>query len=179
MSLFRSGNSYEERFGFHAKGSFNLRSAKWEPVLLVITAAATLALWFTALILIVFPQDSPLLYLAALVMVSAVCFCIGGGAVRVVLSGEKFLYEADEKEFRIYKENGGSKKLVETFYYIDVTGVKYKKLKPFRGYLVTVTTKYREYKYQYLFRGPKSTRNEEHCPFSIIGQRKGAANADK
>lgn len=179
MGTLRTGSSYEERFGYHAKGSINLRNGKWEPVLIVIVVAVTVALWVAAFKYFVLPQDSPLLAFCAFVIVSVPIFCVGGGAVRVVMSGEKFLYEADEKEFRIYKEKGGNKILVETFYFVDVVGVKYQKMVPFRGYLVTVSTKYRQYKYQYLFRGPKSTRDEEHCPFQILEQRKGAAETDK
>ena len=176
MGTLRTGNSYEERFGYHAKGSINLRNGKWEPVLTVAVITVTVLLWWVAFRYIVVPQDSPLLYVLALFLVSAVFFCIGEGAVRVVMTGEKFLYEADEKEFRIYRERGGNKVLVETFYFVDVVGVKYQKMVPFRGYLVTVSTKYRQYKYQYLFRGVKSTRDEEHCPFQILEQRKGADN---
>ncbi|MDE7192862.1 MAG: hypothetical protein K2O14_02725 [Oscillospiraceae bacterium] len=177
MGTLRTGDSYEERFGFHARGSINLRNKK-EPILVAAVVAVTVALWVVAYIYVVLPQASPLLALAALAMVSVAFFCVGGGAVRVVLAGEKFLYEADEKEFRIYKEKGGNKVLVETFYFIDVVGVKYQKMVPFRGFLVTVSTKYRKYKYQYLFRGAKSTRNAENCPFNILEQRKGAAGSN-
>lgn len=173
MGTLRTGNSYEERFGFKAKGSFNCRNKK-EPVLVAVVVAVTVALWFAAYLYIVDPQASVLLYVLALFMVSAVFFCIGGGAVRVVMAGDRFFYEADEKEFRIYKERGGNKVLIETFYYVDVVGVEYRKMVPFRGYLVTVSTKYRQYKYQYLFRGVKSTRDAEHCPFNILAQRRPA-----
>ncbi len=177
MSTIRTGNSYEERFGFSAKGSFNCRNKK-EPILIAVVVAATLALWFVAYLNIVAPQFVPLLRLLAFVLVTAVCFCIGGGAVRVVMAGNRFFYEADEKEFRIYRERGGNKILIETFYYVDVVGVEYRKMVPFRGYLVIVSTKYRQYKYQYLFRGVKSTRDEEHCPFSILEQRRPADTAE-
>lgn len=173
MGTLKTGNSYEERFGFKAKGIFNCRNKK-EPILVAVVVAVTVALWFEAYLYIVDPQASMLLYVLALFMVSAVFFCIGGGAVRVVLAGNRFFYEADEKEFRIYKERGGNKILIETFYFVDVVGVEYQKMVPFRGYLVTVSTKYRQYKYQYLFRGVKSTRDTEHCPFSILEQRRPA-----
>lgn len=177
MGTLRTGNSYEERFGFKAKGSFNCRN-KMEPILVVIVVAVTVALWIVAYLNIVAPQFSPVNAITAFFLVSAVFFCIGGGAVRVVLAGDRFLYEADEKEFRIYKEKGGNKVLIETFYYVDVVGVKYQKMVPFRGFLVTVSTKYRQYKYQYLFRGVKSTRDEEHCPFNILEQRRPADSDD-
>lgn len=178
MGTLRIGNSYEDRFGFHAKGSFNCKY-KSEPFLLAVVIAATAAMWWVAFLRIVSPQMSPMIYAMALALISAVFFLIGVGAVRVVLAGGKFFYEADDKEFRIYKERGGNKILAETFYFIDVTEVSFQKMKPFRGFLVTVSTKYREYKYRYLFRGGKSTRNAEHCPFYILEQRKGEGNTDK
>ena len=65
MSTLRTGNAYEERFGFKARGSFNCRN-KSEPILIAVVVAVTLALWFVAYLYIVDPQLSGLLRILAL-----------------------------------------------------------------------------------------------------------------
>lgn len=164
--------AYEERFGFQARGCFYCRY-KSEPLLVAAAAAITVALWTVAYLIIVAPQASPLLYIAALFMVSAVFFCVGMGAIRVILGGKKFLYEADGSELRIYLEKGKDKILTDTFYYVDIEGVSYKKMFPHRGEHVTVTTKYRKYRYQCVYRCAKNMRSPEQLPFHILEERKG------
>lgn len=173
MGTVRLTDSYYERFGFQARGCFYCRY-KYELPLAAAVAAAALALWAAAYRVVVAPQASPLLYAAALLMISAVFFCVGAGAVRVVLGGKKFLYEADDAEFRVYTEKGKDKILTDTFYYADIEEVSYKKMIPYRGEVVTVATKYRKYKYRCVYRCAKNMRGPERLPFHILEERKGA-----
>ena len=175
MGTVRLTDSYEERFGFQARGCFYCRY-KSEPLLVAAAAAAvTVVLWAVVYNIIVAPQASALLYIAALFMDRAVFFCVGMGAVRVILGGKKFLYEADNSEFRIYMEKGKDKILTDTLYYVDIEGVSYRKMLPHRGEYVTVTTKYRKYKYQCVYRCAKNMRSPEQFPFHILKERKGYA----
>lgn len=167
-------DAYEERFGFKAMGCFYCRY-KSEPLLLAAVAAVTIALWAVVYRVIVLPQSSPMLGPAALFLDCAVFFCIGGGAMRVVLGGKKFLYEADGKEFRIYYEKGKDKILTDTFYYVDIEEVSYKRMFLHRGENVTVATKYRKYKYRCVYRCVKNMRSPNQLPFHILEERKGMA----
>ena len=90
MGTVRLTDSYDERFGFQARGCFYCRY-KSEPLLVAAAAAAvTVVLWAVVYNIIVAPQASALLYIAALFMDSAVFFCVGMGAVRVILGGKSF-----------------------------------------------------------------------------------------
>lgn len=177
MGTMRLTDSYNERFGFRARGCFYCRY-KYEPPLAAAVVVVTLTLWGVAYRFVVAPQASVLLYAAALLMDCAVFFCAGVGALRVVLGGKKFLYEADDNEFRVYAERGRDKILTDTFYYVDIEGVSYQKMIPHRGEVVTVATKYRKYKYQCVYRCAKNMRAPERLPFHILEEMKGARSAE-
>ena len=93
--------------------------------------------------------------------------------VRIAHSGVTCRYEGDDNEFRITDNH----KHTEIFYYPDVTGIEYKPLKYLnkrqRGYTVTIKTKYRVVKYQYIANGRQHVNSPADTPFFLLEQHCG------
>lgn len=164
--------AFEERFGFRAKGEFRVRALFEIPLTI---AALVLMAGGSAVLIIV--MANPLTALGgtfgALPFAVALWIMICWWVVRIAHSGVTFRYEGDDREFRITD----SRNHTEIFYYPDVTGVDYKPIKYInkkqRGYAVTIRTKYRAVKYEYIASGRQRVNSPEDTPFFLLEQHCG------
>ena len=166
-----NGQQYvEERFGFKAKGEFRCKG--WFEVPLTVVGLALVipgALGiFDFLFNHTFGGGRPAI---PFVIVAWAMFC--WWIVRIAHTGVTYRYEADDKEFRIYEPKGHT----EILYYPDITSVGYDPMYylngKVRGYVVTITTKYRILTYSYIFSGNRLYKTPEGSPFYIIEERAG------
>lgn len=168
--------SAEDRFGFRTSGQVRIQDRLEKP--LVITAAAIGVLGAIIIFALVGVMDSVGLF--NLLLKSGVAFvwvfvCIS--LASFVLTGEQWNYDADEKQFRLFRPN----KPEEIFYYEDIEGVRFTPLFLFRferGYRVTIRTKYREFTYNYIYTKNKVNRTPEGSPFYIIVERSGLVRGE-
>lgn len=170
MGIVRTGGYREDRFGFSASGKFYLRRKKEGAKLAGIIIAA--ALITTTLGLLFYNH----VFFAWGAVIAG--FFGGVGAARVFLKGQKYCYEADEKEMSFYIMKAGDRKLLsDTFYYSDIMEVSCKPWQGKRGLAVTVRTKYRVIKHFYIFNGSERLKDLSATPFHILEQRKSAENS--
>lgn len=169
MSIVRTGGYREERFGFSESGKLYLQWKKEGAKLAGIIISS--ALITTTLGLLFYNH----VFFAWGAVIAG--FFGGVGAARVFLKGQKYCYEADEKEMSLYIMKAGDRKLLsDTFYYSDIMEVSCKPWQGKRGLAVTVRTKYRIIKYFYIFNGSERVRDLSATPFHILEQRKSAEN---
>lgn len=166
--------SFEERFGFKAKGEFRCKGWFEIPLtvfgLAIIVPGGLAIFQFLADPFKTFGGGLPAVPFALAVW-ALFCWWI----VRIAHTGVTYRYDADEKEYRITDP----KRNVVTFYYADIVSVDYKPLyyihRKLRGYRVTINTKYRAFSYNYIFSNRKVHTKPEDTPFFIIEQRAGLA----
>lgn len=164
--------AFEERFGFRAKGEFRVRGLFEIPLTIV---ALLLMVGGSAVLIIVManPETAFGGTFGALPFAVAIWVMLCWWLVRIAHSGVTCRYEGDDKEFRITD----NRKHTEIFYYPDVTGVDYKPIKYLnkrqRGYIVTIHTKYRAVKYEYIASGRQRVNSPEDTPFFLLEQHCG------
>lgn len=167
----------EERFGFKARGQFRCISPYEKPMTILI-----LAIGLVVEILVIIWMANPATALGgtfgALPFAAALIAMAIWWFVRIAHLGRVYLYEADENEFRIIRPD----KSVDTYYYTDMDGIDYKPIhyvnRKHRGFAVTVRTKYRATKYNYIFSTNKLFRSEGDTPFRILERRSGLVQSE-
>ena len=113
-----------------------------------------------------------LYYLLWVAVLGAVLWFACQTCISLAMSGVVYHYEADQKEFTVISPKGQR----TIIYYADVVSVDYKPitfLKKERGDKVTITTKYLQHKYNYVFSANKLVRYPDGSPFFIIEERAG------
>lgn len=164
--------AFEERFGFRVKGEFRVRGLFEIPL----TGAGLLLMVLGTILLVVKMADPMFAFggtFGALPFAIAIWVMLCWWVVRIAHSGVTCRYEGDDDEFRITD----NRKHTEIFYYPDVTGIEYKPLrylnKRQRGYIVTIHTKYRAVKYEYIATGRQRVNSPEDTPFFLLEQHCG------
>ena len=165
--------SFEERFGFRARGEFRCRV--WYEIPLTILGLVMFVAGILAAIVVFsrIPGVDIITGAMAMAVIVPVWGLVCWWFVWTGQTGAAYSYDADEKEFRITDP----KKHTETLYYSDIIRVDYKPVRfinlRIRGYKVTVTTKYRILTYDFLFSGDRSGISAENTPFYILERRAG------
>lgn len=164
--------AFEERFGFRARGEFRVCGIFEIPL----TIMALLMMAGGSVVLIVVMANPETAFggtFGALPFAIVIWVMLCWWLVRIAHSGVTCRYEGDDNEFRITDNH----KHTEIFYYPDVTGIEYKPLrylnKRQRGYTVTIKTKYRAVKYQYIANGRQRVNSPADTPFFLLEQHCG------
>lgn len=162
--------AFDERFGFKVRGEFRVRG--WFE--LPLTAAALILLVVGGFFIFRRMADP---YFALGASFGAVPFVLAAWAllcwwlVRIAHTGVTCRYEGDDQEFRITDQHGHT----ETLYYSDISGVDFRPIRyinrRLRGYVVTVRTKYRSLRYQFIATGHQRINAPEDTPFFVLEQR--------
>lgn len=176
-----------DRFGFRAVGNFRC-TRKSEAVMLAAVAvvyvvALVIIIWNAVLVLSTDYSEKVLIYASSTVngivmFVSVfamipIITIIAVIAVRIITRGVEYSYTAND-EMLIITDPKGKK---TSFYYCDMESVTYEKLTLFlerqRGFDVYVKTKYRTFRYQYIYSKNKLLRGEKDTPFFILEEKAG------
>lgn len=176
-----------DRFDFRAVGNFRCArksEALWLSVVAVVyTLALVIIIWNAVLVLSTDYSEKVLIYASstvngivmfvsvfAMIPIITVIVAI---AVKMITSGVEYSYTAND-EMLIITDPKGEK---TSFYYSDMESVTYEKLTLFserqRGFDVYVKTKYRTFRYQYIYSKNKLLRGEKDTPFFILEERAG------
>lgn len=189
----RTGYSQtDDRFGFRALGSFRCRRNNETLILVVMAAFYTLCACIVVINMVlvlsgdltvpIFEQEKTwddytptidLLCVITSVIILAILTAVGAAGVIIATNGAEYSFKANDEKMVITDHKG-----VKTeFYYSDIESVIYEKLTLFtirqRGYDVYINTKYRTYRYQYIYSKNKLLREEKHTPFFILEERAG------
>ncbi|MGN0650959.1 MAG: hypothetical protein ACI4KM_11020 [Oscillospiraceae bacterium] len=168
--------SAEDRFGFSTSGKVRIQDRFEKPLLVGSAAVGVLG----AIIIFAFVGVVDSMGLFNLLLKSGVAFVwvfVWMTLASIVLTGEQWNYDANEKQFRL----SGPNKPEEIFYYEDIEEVRFTPLFLFRferGYRVTIRTKYREFTYSYIYTKNKVNRTPEGSPFYIIVERSGLVRGE-
>lgn len=164
--------SFEERFGFKARGQF--RCTGWfEKPLTVLGLLLLLVGGVLITVLFANPYFALGGSFGALPFVLAAWFILCWWIVRIAHTGVTCRYEANDSEFRITD----NRQHTEIFYYPDIMGVDYKPItyltKRQRGYIVTIRTRYRSVEYRCIASGNQRIISPEDTPFFLLEQHCG------
>ena len=163
--------SAEDRFGYSESGTMRVQFPHEK--LLVYTEGALAVLGTIMVFVLIRVNDSIGLFTLLLKSgVSLVWIFICASIAKLITTGEMLRYSADEKQLRF----SIPKKADEIFYYEDVDELRFTPLRLFtkeHGWVVVVRTKYREFRYNYIYTGNKVNRSPEGSPFNILIERCG------
>lgn len=175
-----------DRFGFRAVGEFRCARRGEALMLAAVAAVYTLVLvaliWNAALVLgggygekmLVYADSTAngIVMVVSFVGILPLVTLAAAIAVKIITKGSVYSYNANE-EMLIITDTKGEK---TSFYYCDVESVTYEKLTLFvgqRGFDVYIKTKYRKFRYQYIYSKNKLLRGEKDTPFFILEEKAG------
>lgn len=179
-----------DRFGFRAVGNFRCARKSEAIMLAAVAVVYTLVLvaiiWNAVLVLSTDYSEKVLIYASSTVngivlfvsVLAMIPFATIAAiiAVRAITKGVVYSYTAND-EMMLITDPKGEK---TSFYYCDMESVTYEKLTLFavreRGFDVYVKTKYRTFRYQYIYSKNKLLRGENDTPFFILEEKAGLRN---